>query len=133
MLAGARVLYLDRPAGVLRRPRRADDLRVVADLVVDAVLGRGLAQVRQDLVGARDRLFVAPRLELIAERVQVRVGPDARIAEQVPRAARGVPRLEDQVAALRVLTLQVIRGTDAGEAGADDEHVHGGRVWRSRR
>ncbi len=64
---------------------------VVPDVVVEAVLGHGLAQVRQDPGRVGDGLLVPPRLELVTEGVQVRVGPDPRIAEQVPGPAGGLP------------------------------------------
>src|SRR3712207_8761366 len=45
-----------------------------------------------------DRLLVPPRLELVAERVQVGVRPDAGVAEQVPGAARRLAGLQDREA-----------------------------------
>src|SRR5690606_8266478 len=57
------------------------------------------------------------------QRVHVGVGPDARVAEEVPRAADGVAGLEDGVAGPRALVLHVPAGADAREAGADDEAV----------
>ena len=80
-----------------RRPRRAEHLVVEADVGVDAVLRHGLAQVGQDLVGRRDGVLVAPRLELVAERVQIGIRSNPGVAEQVPRAAGGAARLEDGV------------------------------------
>ena len=58
----------------------------------------GLADVREDRRAVGDRLVARPRPEREAERVHVRVGADARIAEQVPRAADALARLEDRVA-----------------------------------
>src|SRR5581483_673534 len=96
---------------------------MVANLAVDAVLGRGLAHVVEDAWAVGDRLRLGPRLEGIAEREHVRVGADAGIAEQVPGAADGVAAFEDDEILRRTFGLQVIAGGDAGQAGADDHHV----------
>ena len=55
---------------------------------------RGVADVARGCVAVGDRLRRRPRLEVVAERVHVGVGADARIPEQVPRAAdaRRAPR-----------------------------------------
>ena len=118
-----RALGLHRPARLRRRPRRALDAVVEADLPVDAVVDRGLADVIQNPRPVGDRLRLGPRLERIAERVHVRVGADAGIAKQIPGAADAVAPLEDDVALARALLLQVIARADAGQAGADDEDV----------
>ena len=122
---------LHGPARLRRRPRRALDPVMKADLLVDAVLGRGLADVVQDPRPVGDRLGLDPRLERIAQREHVRVGADAGIAEQVPGAADAVAALENDETLARALLLQVIAGADAGQAGADDQDVemfcwHGG-------
>ena len=96
---------------------------VQPDLVVDAVLGGRLTQVGEDRGRAGDRLVVLPGLELIAEGVQVRIGADARVAEQVPRTTRRAAGLQDRERLLRLLGLQVVRRPDTGDAGADDQHV----------
>ena len=96
---------------------------VEADLLVDAVLDRGLANVVQDVRPVGDRLRLGPRLERIAEREHVRVGADAGIAKQVPGAADAVAALEDGVALARAFLLQVIPRADAGKPGADDQDV----------
>ena len=93
------------------------------DLLVDAVLGFGLAQVGQDLVGAGDGVLVAPGLELVAEGVQVGVGANPRVTEQIPGAAGGGARLQDGVRPAWLFLLQGVGSTDARDAGADDQHV----------
>ena len=98
---------------------------MVPDVPVDAVLGRGLPQVGEDAVAVRDRRVGAPRPELVAERVQVGVGPHPRVPEQVPGPAGRAARLKDRVAPLRMIPLQVVGGADPGDAGTDDEHVNG--------
>ncbi len=96
---------------------------VEADFPVDAVLGRGLADIVQDLRSVGDRLRLGPWLERIAQREHVAVGADAGIAEQVPGAADAVAALEDGKALARTFVLQVISRADAGQPGADDQHV----------
>ena len=82
-----------------------------------------VADVVEDRGPVGDRLALLPGPEVVAEREHVRVRADARIAEQVPGAADGVARLEDRVGLARALRLEVAGGADAGEAGADDQHV----------
>ena len=89
------------PRGVVARPLGATHGVTEADVPVDAELGDGLAQVVHDRRAVGDRLGRRPRLEPVAERVHVAVGPHARVAEQVPRAADVVAALEDRVAATR--------------------------------
>src|SRR5215475_8475132 len=94
-----------------------------ADFLVDAVLGRGLANIVQNARPVRDRLRLGPWPERIAEREHVAIGADAGIAEQVPGAPDRVAPLEDDKALAGALRLQVIAGADAGHSGADDQDV----------
>ncbi len=123
LLAGVGAFDPDRPAGLGRRPGRVQHPVVVADPVLEAVLPDGLPQVRQDLRGVRDRLLLPPRLERVAEGVQVRVRADARIAEQVPGAAEIAPGLQDRETPARQLGRQVAARADPGDPGPDDQHV----------
>ena len=113
----------DVPAGVGRRPVGGHDAMPEADVVVDALGGGGVLDVLQDRRAVDDRLLAAPRAERIAEGEHVRVRAHAGVAEQIPRAADGLPRLEDGVARPRAFILDVVAGADAGETGADDEDV----------
>ena len=54
---------------------------------IDAVLGRGLADVRPDGLARGDELFVHPGPPGKAKGVQVRVRADAGKAEEIPGAA----------------------------------------------
>ncbi len=83
----------------------------------------GLVDVVEDLGAVRDRELAAPGLEIEAERVQVRVRADAGIAEQVPRAADALAGLDDRVAALGVVLLEVVGAADSGDSGPDDQDV----------
>src|SRR5260370_10995465 len=96
---------------------------VEADLLVDAVVECGLADVVTDPRTVCDRLRLGPRLERIAEREHVRVGTDAGIAEQIPGAADAIATLEDRVALAGAFFLQMIARANARKAGADDQDV----------
>ncbi len=115
--------YVDGPAPVLARELGALDGVVEADLAVDAVLACRFADVVEDRRTVGDRLLSQPRFECVPEGVQVGVGADTRIAEEVPRPADRVTRLEDGEGALWVLLLQVVGHADAGDTGAHDDHV----------
>src|SRR6202048_3543545 len=95
----------------------------IANLLVDAVLARGLADIIQDPRPVGDRLRLGPWLERIAEREHVAVGADAGIAEQIPGAADAVAALEDHKTLARTFLLQVKTRADAGQPGADDQDV----------
>ena len=100
-----------------------EDLVAGADVTIDPVLARRLAQVVADQAPVGDRLVVLPRLEAVGEGVQVRVRADARVAEEIPRAGGRGAGLEDRVGLARVLLLEVAGAADARDAGADDEDV----------
>ena len=86
-----RCARLDGPAVVGARPGRRGDAVAVADVAGEVVLLDHLAHVVQDLVGGGDRR-AGPRLEAIAEGVEVAVGADAGIAVGEPRAAEALLR-----------------------------------------
>src|SRR5215469_6512226 len=94
-----------------------------ADFLVDAVLGRGLAHIVQDVRSIGNSLRFRPRLEGIAQREHVAVGTNAGIAEQVPSAADAVATLQDDEALARAFRLEVIARADTGQTGADDQNV----------
>jgi hypothetical protein len=96
----------------------------VPDVLVDLVLVGSFVDVAADVLTVGDRIAVRPRLERVAEGVHVRVRADARIAEQVPGAAGGLTRLEDRVRLARAHRLQAVRGPDAGQTCADEQHVY---------
>src|SRR5262245_49156042 len=127
-LAGLRALGLDRPGGGVGRPGGLRGTEAVPDVTVDTVLGGGLLHVAQDRGAVGDRLGVAPGFEIVPQRVHVAVGPDARIAKEVPRAAHRRPAFEDDVALPRALALQVHRSADD-----QDVVVFGGHSGPTRR
>jgi hypothetical protein len=122
-LRGAEALDIDRPARVITRPRRAQNLVVEPNFGVNAVLRDGFAQVGQNLVRRRDGILVAPGFELVAERMQIGVRTNPGISEQIPRATGCAACLKDGVRPAGVFLLQVVGGTDAGDAGSDDQDV----------
>ena len=116
-------LIVDGPAGVRARPVGAGDAVVHADTPVDAVGPRGLAHIAEDVGTVGDRLVALPGAEREAQRRHVRIGADTGVAEQIPRPADRVARLEDRVAQLGIAGLDAVARIDAGESRADDQHV----------
>ena len=96
---------------------------VKADLLPDPELVDRFVQVVEDRRAIGDRLRVAPRLELEAQRVHIAVGADTGIAEKVPGAAERRPTLEDRELAVGAHGLQVVGRRNAGDASADDDDV----------
>ena len=116
-------LGLDRPAGGAAIPGRADHLVPVADVLCDARLVGGLANVREDRRAIGNCLGASPGLEAVPQGVHVRVGADARVAEQIPGTAHGLPGFQDGVALAGAAVLQLSGGADTGQAGADDQNI----------
>ena len=93
------------------------------DSPTEIVVVDDLLEIRQNLVRVGDGVIGSPRLELIAECVQIGVGPDTRVAEQVPGAADGVTAVGDGEGPTRLCGGQIVRQTDPGDAGTDDEDI----------
>jgi hypothetical protein len=116
-----------------------------ANLAIDAVSLCGVLQVAQDRGAVGDRLLAAPGPKAIAQRVHVGIRPHTGIAKQIPGAAKRVARLKKDEGFLRAVLLQMIRRADAGQTGADNDHIgmsgginglggsRGGRCVRDRR
>src|SRR5689334_8481339 len=94
----------------------------VADVRREIVLVDDFAHIAPDFVGGGDRR-AGPRLEAIAERVEVAVGADAGIAVGPPRPAECLLRFEHGKARSRTLMRQMIGGADPGNPGSDDQYV----------
>ena len=88
----------------------------------EIVLLDHLAHVSEYLVGGGDRRS-DPRLESIAEGVEVAVGANSRILVRPPRAAEGLQGIENDEALVGALLPQVIGAADARNPGSDDQHV----------
>jgi hypothetical protein len=121
--AVARPFDRDGPACLLGGEVRAEHPVPEVDVPAEVVLVDRLLQVVQDLVAVGDRVVLGPRLEPEAERVQVGIRPDAGISEQVPRSADRVAAVDDGEGLARLPGRQVAAQADAGQAGADDQHV----------
>src|SRR5215831_14888287 len=131
--AGVESDRIDRPRVVRTRPRSRSDPVAVADVPRKAVLVDNLAHVAQDLFRCGDR-GAGPRLEAVAEGVEVAVGADAGIAMRAPSAAKAFLLLEHDKARTAALVRQVIGAADTGNPGANDQHVEMlGRLRRHRR
>ena len=97
---------------------------VVADRLIDSVLGGSLADVFEDGGRVGHGLVFTPRTEAIAERVHVGVGADAWIAKQIPRAAHRLAPFEDDETLLRALSLQMAGPADSRQPGTYDYDVN---------
>src|SRR6185369_13820873 len=106
------------------------------DPPVDAFLARSFRHIVSNRRTWREGGVAAPWTEAVAEGEHVGIGSHAREAEQVPGAADGLPAFQDDVAEAGAQRLQVVAGGDAGQAGADDDHVEErvglGLAWRRR-
>ena len=112
-----------RPATLGGRPVSADDLQPVLDLLVDAVLDGGVGDVLADRRPVGQHLQLLPRPELVAEGEHVRIGADARVAEQVPGAAEALAALQHREGLVRKLGGQLSGRPDARQTCADDQDV----------
>src|SRR5207302_9583902 len=88
----------------------------------EPVIVDDLAHMAQDLGGGCDRR-ASPRLEAIAEGIEVTIGAYPGIAMRDPGAAEGILRFERDKARAGALFCQMVGGADAGNAGPDDQHV----------
>ena len=80
------------------------------------------AHVAANLVGGGD-WGAGPRLEPVTERVQIAVGPCARVTMGEPGATEVGERIENRKRSLRALLGQVVRSADTRDPSADDQHV----------
>jgi len=93
---------------------------LIADVRGEIVLLDHVAHVFQDFLGACDRRC-RPRLEAVAEGVQVAVGANAGIAVGGPGATKRLLGFQCDEARARALRGEVIGGAHAGDAGAGDQ------------
>ena len=122
LLAAVGLLGLDGPEILLARPARVQDAMLVANVFGEIVVLDHLVHVGADFGGGRDRR-PDPWLEAVAESMQIGIGADARIFVGPPGAAKGLLHLEDHEARAWHLGAQMPGAADAGNAGADDQHV----------
>src|SRR5438105_8556527 len=98
------------PDVALRIPIRGPHIGVEPNVLVDAVLAGSLIEVFPDMFSVDDHLRAGPWLPREAQRVNVAVGPDARIPEQVPRSANPRASLQHRVGQSRVTFVDPVRG-----------------------
>jgi hypothetical protein len=120
--AGLLVRCLDGPQTGFARPARRIDAVVVADVFCEIVLFDHLAHIGADFVGGRDGR-ADPRLEAVAEGVEVAVGANARIFVGPPRSAKCLLLFQHDESGPGHLLGEVMGAADAGDAGADNQHV----------
>ncbi len=96
---------------------------VEAEVTIDAEVAGRLPQVGQNVRTVRDGLGRLPRAERIAQREHVGVGADPRIAKQIPGAADVAAPFEDRITLAGAMGLQVVTGSNAGNARTDDQNV----------
>src|SRR5439155_18328544 len=115
---------LQPPAPGVLVERRLGDVRAEAQVVVQAVLGDAVLEVREDLL-ARGEPPGPVALGLEGERVQVRgdVAGEAGVRVVAPHAADALGAVEDRER-LHPRAPQGDAHADAGEAAADDGDVH---------
>src|SRR6185437_16734603 len=97
---------------------------VVADGFGDAEIGRCVANVIEDRGTVGDCFGLAPGAKAIAERVHVRIGADAWITEEIPRAADSVASFEYEEALLGAVHLEMARSANPRQPRADDDYIH---------
>jgi len=107
-------LYIDGPPRIRRRPTCSLNVVVVTDLLFDAVIFRGIADVVQDRGSIGDRLRIGPRAKAITECVHVGVRTDSGIAKQVPCPAHRTAAFEDEKALVRTPLAKMTRAAYTG-------------------
>src|SRR6266849_6083944 len=112
----------DGPEIFLARPPCRGNLVLVADVGGEGVFLDDFAHIAQNLRSGRDR-GAGPRLEPVAEGMQVAVGPDAGIAVGQPGSAKAVLRLQDNETCPRTLLGQMVGRAHPGNAGARDDNI----------
>ncbi len=107
----------------------------VADVLVELVFFYGLAQVVEYRVAVGDRL-ARPGFEAVAKGIEVAVGADAGVGVLTPGATESVLVFQHHKGFARALFQQMMGRADAGDTGADNQHIEvfrGGRRQGSNR
>ena len=116
-------LHAHRPTRSGRIPTGTRDLVLVADRLVDAEHARRVLDVIEDGLAVGDGLVAMPRAKAVAKREHVGVRADARVAEQIPRAAHRRAALQDCETGRRTTLAQVVSRAHARQACTDDQHI----------
>src|SRR6185503_17275523 len=96
---------------------------VVADRLVNVVLGGCVANVTENRRSICHRFVVTPRPEAVTERIHVGIRTHARIAEEIPRATHPFAPFEYDETFRRTLHLQMARSANTRQPGAHDYDV----------
>ncbi len=123
-LAAVGVFDLHRPASLGARPLGAHGALPEANARLDPVLAGRRADVLEDRRAADQRGVLLPRAERVGEREHVRVRAHAGVAEEIPRAAERVARLDDREGPPGKAPAQVTGRADPREARSHDQDVH---------
>src|SRR5215212_5018291 len=97
---------------------------VVADRFINAILGRGLANVIENGGPASHGFGFTPGAKAIAECVHVGVRADTGISKQIPGAADCFAPFEDDETLLRALSLHMAGAANARQSGSYHYHVN---------
>ncbi len=111
------------PKRIFRRPAGRHDLVVVENAFIDAELAGRIAHVFEDGRPVGDGLLAGPRAKCVAERRHVGIRTHAGIAEEIPRAADRIARLQNGIGFPRQTTRDMVGRANAGQAGTYDEDV----------
>lgn len=121
-LAAVQAPRLDQPQLFRAAPGGTQDLVLVANVPVDAVVFNGFLQVVEDGVGLGNGL-ARPGLEAVAEGVQIAVGTHPRVGVLAPGTAEGRLVFQQHKGLAGAFFPQVVGGADTGNTGADDQYV----------
>src|ERR1700683_448355 len=90
-----RACRVNGPESLRRGPRSAGNLMTETNFAVDAIFANSFLKIFENGRTTRDGFLVSPGAETEAERVHVRIGTDARIAEEVPGSANRVAAFQN--------------------------------------
>lgn len=104
---------LEIPDLPLGRPVLGDELVVVLDVLVDPGAGSAFGEIRLDGWTVRDGIGAGPEPPGEPKGVEVGIGADAGVFEEIPRSSESVSGFEDRVGVTWQLGLDALGGVDA--------------------
>lgn len=113
----------DRPKALTAQPVRRFHLLLVLDDRPQIELLNGFAKVLEDVPCVRQHFVLDPGLEVETEGVEVRVGSNAGIFEQIPCSANPLSSLENGKAFSGLFSAQIGGKADAGNSRPNDQDV----------
>ena len=118
-------LYRQGPQRLGTVPVGIDHLVAKADMAANVVFIGGFVDVVTNQVAVGNDFRLGPRLEVVAKGEHVRVRANARVTKQIPGAADGVTAFQNHEGLVRAVLAQMHGSANAGQAGANDDHVYG--------